>query len=77
MARYHKALALAMAGDFGAARGDPRQRCQRPAASQPQRADRPCRILAQIGRGGRRRQLLDDAVANGFPDATLVALRTG
>ncbi|MFO1106311.1 MAG: tetratricopeptide repeat protein [Amaricoccus sp.] len=73
--QYHKALALAMAGDFGAAEailaGD---------ANGPLHLNRSAliahaEILAQIGREADAAKLLDDAVANGFPDATLVALR--
>lgn len=73
--QYHKALALAMAGDFVSA-----ETILAGGADGPLHLDRSgliahAEILAQIGREADAVKMLDDAVANGFPDATLIALR--
>jgi tetratricopeptide (TPR) repeat protein len=74
--QYHKALALALAGDFvqaaeilsGGADGEP---LELGADALLARAE----ILAQLGREEEAVALLEEQLATGFPDATLIRLR--
>ena len=73
--RYHKALALALAGDFVTA-----QTILAGGEAGPLHLSRAAiiahaQILAQIDRSDEAIALLDEAVAGGFPDATLIDLR--
>lgn len=73
--QYHKALALALAGDFVSAEailaGDGRGPLHLDRAALLAHAQ----ILAQIDRGTEAIGLLDAALASGLPDATMSALR--
>jgi tetratricopeptide (TPR) repeat protein len=73
--RYHKALALALAGDFVTA-----QTILAGGEAGPLHLSRGAivahaQILAQLDRTDAAIALLDEALAGGFPDATLVDLR--
>lgn len=73
--RYHKALALALAGDFVTA-----QTILAGGEAGPLHLSRAAivahaQILAQIERSDEAVALLDEALENGFPDATLIDLR--
>lgn len=73
--RYHKALALALAGDFVTA-----QTILAGGEAGPLHLSRSAimahaQILAQIDRTDEAIALLDEALAGGFPDATLLDLR--
>lgn len=74
--QYHKALALALAGDFvqaaeilsGGENGEPLDLGADALLTRAQ-------ILAQLGREDEAIALLEDRLASSFPDATLIALR--
>ncbi|WP_424932455.1 tetratricopeptide repeat protein [Amaricoccus macauensis] len=73
--QYHKALALAFAGDFSSA-----ETIMAGGSNGPLHVDRSAlaahaQILAQIGRENEAIALLDDVLSAGFPDAALTTLR--
>lgn len=73
--QYHKALALAMAGDFVSAEailaGDERGPLHLTRSALIAHAE----VLAQIGQEPEALTILDEAIAGGLPDATLIGLR--
>ena len=73
--QYHKALALAMAGDFVAAETILAGGEQGPLHLTRSALIAHAEILAQIGRERDALAMLNQAIDGGFPDATLVALR--
>lgn len=73
--QYHKALALAMAGDFVSAEAILAGGEQGPLHLTRSALIAHAEILAQIGREQDALTLLNQAIDGGFPDATLVALR--
>ncbi len=73
--QYHKALALAMAGDFVSAETILKGGEQGPLHLTRSALIAHAEILAQIGREQDAVTMLSQAIDNGFPDATLIALR--
>ena len=73
--QYHEALALAMAGDFVSAETILRGGEQGPLHLNRSSLIAHAEILAQIGRERDAVAILSQAIDNGFPDATLIALR--
>lgn len=73
--QYHKALALALAGDFVSAEAILAGGADGPLHLNRAALVAHAQILAQIDREADAIKLLDEAISNGFPDATLIALR--
>jgi tetratricopeptide (TPR) repeat protein len=73
--QYHKALALAMAGDFVSAEAILAGGEQGPLHLTRSALIAHAEILAQIGREQDALAMLNSAIDGGFPDATLVSLR--
>lgn len=73
--QYHKALALAMAGDFVSAEAIFAGGDKGPLHLTRSALIAHAEILAQIGREKDALAILNKAIEDGFPDATLIALR--
>jgi tetratricopeptide (TPR) repeat protein len=73
--QYHKALALALAGDFVSAAAILAGGEEGPLHVNRGALVAHAQILAQIGREDEAVALLDEALASGIPDAPLIALR--
>ncbi len=73
--QYHKALALALAGDFVSAEAILAGKGTEPLHLNRGALIAHAEILAQIGREQDAAKMLTEAIDNGFPDATLIALR--
>lgn len=74
--QYHKALALALAGDFVSAAAILAGGEEGPLHVNRGALVAHAEILAQIGREDEAVALLDEALAGGIPDAPLIALRS-
>lgn len=73
--QYHKALALALAGDFVSAEAILAGGEKGPLHLNRAALIAHAEILAQIDREADATKLINDAVTGGFPDATLITLR--
>ncbi len=73
--QYHKALALAFAGDFASAEAIMAGKGDGPLHVDRNALAAHAQILAQIGREAEAIGMLDDVLASGFPDAALTRLR--
>jgi tetratricopeptide (TPR) repeat protein len=73
--QYHKALALAYAGDFVTAAGILAGDAEGPLHLNRSAIVAHAQVLAQIGREDEAVALLDEALSGGVPDAPIIALR--